>query len=66
VFYITFKKVFFRGIICAGHPNNIQGSCYGDSGGPMVKFVHNVEDSDEQSYFVQIGKYTLTLFMGNN
>ena len=46
-----------RGVFCAGNPTNVQSACHGDSGGAMLKFVPNVNDEDEQSHFVQIGKF---------
>jgi secreted trypsin-like serine protease len=48
--------MFLRGVFCAGNPANIQSACHGDSGGPMLKFIPNSNDVDEQSHFVQIGK----------
>jgi secreted trypsin-like serine protease len=46
-----------RGVFCAGNPTNVQSACHGDSGGAMLKFVPNINDEDEQSHFVQIGKF---------
>ena len=50
----------FRGVFCAGNPPNVQSACHGDSGGAMLKFVPNINDEDEQSHFVQIGKFLFT------
>ncbi len=50
-----------RGIFCAGNPPNVQSACYGNSGGPMLKFVPIINDVDDQSHFVQIGKFLLTI-----
>jgi secreted trypsin-like serine protease len=50
-----------RGVFCAGNPTNVQSACHGDSGGAMLKFVPNINDEDEQSHFVQIGKFLFTI-----
>jgi hypothetical protein len=47
----------FRGIFCAGNPPNVQSACHGNSGGPMLKFVPIINDVDDQSHFIQIGKF---------
>ena len=51
----------FRGVFCAGNPPNVQSACHGDSGGAMLKFVPNINDENEQSHFVQIGKFLFTI-----
>ncbi len=42
---------FLDHIFCAGLPNEADGPCHGDSGGPLAKFVDTA-----YPHFIQLGE----------
>ncbi len=51
-----FPQWFKSHIICAGLPGERDGTCHGDSGGPLAQFIDN-----EEPHYVQFGKFFLDL-----